>query len=829
MNNKITRILNTSARSVPNPLKNHGVIYQSFNWIDSDQQVIIDDKFDIPMKAYDFIDLGLEKGESIQVHSVKGMNRSVVQICIFLMMKLRWSVDKCLHFQISKKKTIKLRKGFHKQLNFFEKFLVEDKGFVLNKAWTVDNQSGLDYKASQMELLLTNTYQNAATRYSSDFSNSRLLAQNVNAMAAPVKETQHKPRKGIKWTQEVRRFMPKKKQTAQKVLGNNDKSDGRSRSKPKGIIKFCDVPVKSETKVVISKNDKITIKNENQVQNMISKTNKPEEKTGNQTKSDSNKMDEQLRISQTKIQTHKKEQSMNDEEIKGIGKLNKRTLSNPNQNNNDDEILNSTRKPIEILKYDENSTKINNIGDLSDRFTTPINTDKATNKEVLNKVTNNRKTQDFESSLRVENISMSKDNTSIIKDNPSPISTIDQGNNIQFAKLNDVSDDVGERKLTMMKDNKKVNIVLVSNNNKTHVINKRLVETESSISKDIHKSPNNLTNYNKSNGFYNTHEDFTTNTSMQNKTQEAFTDKKIMNNNFENNPELYGIKKPVKGFNYNSPDFFKKVDKFMKPNPLQQKAVKTKEFKINTLNNQSLNRTSHTQASHIKEARSVDQNNISVQGYNKNSMSKNRMLDTPVKNANNTVQNMNFYNNSSYPGAKFLDNIDNNKASHINGKKIYFKTDTNFVKNKSQYQKDRMIKANYGVTHNDRDKFVQIDKNEDGEFRPKTSVTRNYKMDPHETFTPTADKNSKKKRPNSVKIMKINEIQADYQTHSTYLTGQSKYKGGAFVGNQQPIGIVKGQKQQLSQNYPPNGMVKQDPNRMNKYRDFMKKQKDGKK
>jgi hypothetical protein len=27
MNNKITRIINTSARSVPNPLKNHGVIY----------------------------------------------------------------------------------------------------------------------------------------------------------------------------------------------------------------------------------------------------------------------------------------------------------------------------------------------------------------------------------------------------------------------------------------------------------------------------------------------------------------------------------------------------------------------------------------------------------------------------------------------------------------------------------------------------------------------------------------------------------------------------------------------------------------------------------
>jgi len=33
--------------------------------MDSDTQLIIDDKFDIPMKVYDFIDLGMEKGESI--------------------------------------------------------------------------------------------------------------------------------------------------------------------------------------------------------------------------------------------------------------------------------------------------------------------------------------------------------------------------------------------------------------------------------------------------------------------------------------------------------------------------------------------------------------------------------------------------------------------------------------------------------------------------------------------------------------------------------------------------------------------------------------------
>ena len=101
MNNRITRIINTSCRSVTNALKTRGVLYLSFNWIDSDQQVsfflygmkkiqkkvIVDDKFDIPFRIYDFIDMGLDKGEAILIHSMKGMNRSVTLMAIFLMVK----------------------------------------------------------------------------------------------------------------------------------------------------------------------------------------------------------------------------------------------------------------------------------------------------------------------------------------------------------------------------------------------------------------------------------------------------------------------------------------------------------------------------------------------------------------------------------------------------------------------------------------------------------------------------------------------------------------------------------------------------------------------
>ena len=44
MNNKITRIINCACRSIANSLKSRGVLYLSFNWVDSDQQTIIDDK-----------------------------------------------------------------------------------------------------------------------------------------------------------------------------------------------------------------------------------------------------------------------------------------------------------------------------------------------------------------------------------------------------------------------------------------------------------------------------------------------------------------------------------------------------------------------------------------------------------------------------------------------------------------------------------------------------------------------------------------------------------------------------------------------------------------
>lgn len=235
MNNRITRIINTSCRSVTNALKTRGVLYLSFNWIDSDQQVIVDDKFDIPFRIYDFIDMGLDKGEAILIHSMKGMNRSVTLMAIFLMVKFKWSMDKALNFLISKKRTIKLRRGFVKQLINFERHLVENKGFQLTTNFETPSGDRLDPATANQELLLVNTYFNSATRFQGS-----TIAQNNNRLTADLTnfgKFAKSDKKTIRWTQEVRRFIPKKKLVTQKIIKTWEKRDDKVRSMSKPLLK----------------------------------------------------------------------------------------------------------------------------------------------------------------------------------------------------------------------------------------------------------------------------------------------------------------------------------------------------------------------------------------------------------------------------------------------------------------------------------------------------------------------------------------------------------------------------------------------------------------
>jgi hypothetical protein len=103
-----------------------------------------------------------------------------------------------------------------------------------------------------MELLLMNTYFNSATRFQGSTiaqNNNRLTADltNLAKFAKPEKKT-------IRWTSEVRRFIPKKKMVTQKIMktweNREEKKKRMSHPLLKGYIRPVSLerPVKSPEK-----------------------------------------------------------------------------------------------------------------------------------------------------------------------------------------------------------------------------------------------------------------------------------------------------------------------------------------------------------------------------------------------------------------------------------------------------------------------------------------------------------------------------------------------------------------------------------------------------
>ncbi|EGR28653.1 hypothetical protein IMG5_171070 [Ichthyophthirius multifiliis] len=87
--NKVTQIINCSSKQVPNHWQNYDVTYLSYDFQDTDTQVIFDDKDQILNITFNLIVKTLEHAESILVHSVKGQNRSVCIIAAKQVQKIR--------------------------------------------------------------------------------------------------------------------------------------------------------------------------------------------------------------------------------------------------------------------------------------------------------------------------------------------------------------------------------------------------------------------------------------------------------------------------------------------------------------------------------------------------------------------------------------------------------------------------------------------------------------------------------------------------------------------------------------------------------------------
>lgn len=85
--NKITHIINCAGHQLPNHWQPIGVKYLTFNWLDTDQQIILDAKDAAINECYNFIEEAVSKAESTLVHSVRGYNRAGCVITAYLMLK----------------------------------------------------------------------------------------------------------------------------------------------------------------------------------------------------------------------------------------------------------------------------------------------------------------------------------------------------------------------------------------------------------------------------------------------------------------------------------------------------------------------------------------------------------------------------------------------------------------------------------------------------------------------------------------------------------------------------------------------------------------------
>jgi protein-tyrosine phosphatase len=83
--NKVTRIINCSGRQLSNHWQHVGVVYLTFNWVDSENQILFDTEDRVTDQIFNFIESANSQAESVLVHSVRGQSRSSCVIAAYLM------------------------------------------------------------------------------------------------------------------------------------------------------------------------------------------------------------------------------------------------------------------------------------------------------------------------------------------------------------------------------------------------------------------------------------------------------------------------------------------------------------------------------------------------------------------------------------------------------------------------------------------------------------------------------------------------------------------------------------------------------------------------
>ncbi|CAD8132498.1 unnamed protein product [Paramecium pentaurelia] len=161
--NKVSRIMNCASKQIPNHWESIGIVYMSFPWLDNDQQIIFqsDETINIAIK---FIDDALINEESVIVLSVKGHNRSVAVLCVYLMKKYRWTLYKTLQFMHNRRPDLEIKAHFFNQLLSIETRLQKQgygaKTFNWDEIYT---------QGENDEILLRNTYINSQAQGIAEF------------------------------------------------------------------------------------------------------------------------------------------------------------------------------------------------------------------------------------------------------------------------------------------------------------------------------------------------------------------------------------------------------------------------------------------------------------------------------------------------------------------------------------------------------------------------------------------------------------------------------------------------------------------------------------
>jgi len=169
--NKITRVINCCGRQIPNHWEPIGVAYLTYDWVDADNQIVLDRRDVVANEVFRFIEEASQGAESLLIHSVCGQSRSCCVLSAYMMKKYAWGLRKTIEFLSSRRPDLNLKPAFLQQLSGYERRLMAQSNIQLTLDWNAADLSRLEGE----DLLLRNTYINSQIAPSVEFSLSNYV------------------------------------------------------------------------------------------------------------------------------------------------------------------------------------------------------------------------------------------------------------------------------------------------------------------------------------------------------------------------------------------------------------------------------------------------------------------------------------------------------------------------------------------------------------------------------------------------------------------------------------------------------------------------------